>query len=109
MPRRQLVLMCEGEDGEGPSALGSVDSVIEELGVFNTAPDGSSRPSSVGTKVLYGPGFVVEVASGQKVVHQAILTVEDDELAWPVLARLCQATGWRMMDIETGQVFGGGG
>jgi len=97
--------MRPGEDGES-EPLGSAGEVAEALSRFNTAPDGSPGKSSMGTSFLYGPGFVIELASGQETVHQAILTVEDDELAWPVLSKLCDTTGWRMMDIETGQVFG---
>lgn len=84
--------------------LGSVADVIGSLAGFNTAPDGTTRSS--GTDVLHGPGFVVEIASGQDEVMQAMIVVNDEELAWPVLSRLCRGTGWKMTDMETGRSFG---
>ncbi len=105
--KRQLILVNpdpDAEPGDPMRPLGSYKKVYEVLGRFNTAVDGSER--STGTDVLYGPGFVVEVAQGLDDVSQAVIVVQDEETAWPVLSRLCRQTGWRMTDMETGRTFG---
>lgn len=106
--KRQLVVFRPSESGE-PGApnqsLGSEGEFIASLAPFNTAPDGSPL-RSVGTQILHGPGIAVEYADGQEEITQAILTVVDQDVAWPVLVRLCRSLGWKMQDIESGQVFG---
>ncbi|SRR5690606_10308942 len=96
-------------DPEDPSAgqgvLGSVRDLLAKLAPFNTAPDGAPR-GAVGTDVLYGPGFVVEYRSGDDEIRNAMLTVNDEDCAWPVLQRLCKTYGWKLQDLESGQVFG---
>ncbi|MBX3388207.1 MAG: hypothetical protein KF691_01985 [Phycisphaeraceae bacterium] len=93
------------QDGSnGP--MGTVKEVKEVLAHYNTAPDGSPRSASLGTEMLHGPGLVVELPVNQEEVTQALVTVIDDDIAWPVLSRLCKAAGWKMMDVETGRVFG---
>ena len=106
--KRQLILSMpdpEAEPGEiALLPLGRWGEVIERLGAFNTAGDGSSR--STGTEILHGPGYVVELAAGQEEVTQAMVIVHDEDLAWPVLSRLCRQTGWKMTDLESGRMFG---
>lgn len=120
--KRQIVLMKGGltgvaalSAGTRPSRpdsphqvgpLGTPKEVREILAQYNTAPDGSPRSSSLGTEVLHGPGLVVELATNTSEVQQALVTVTDDDIAWPVLSRLCKAAGWKMMDVESGRVFG---
>ena len=93
--------------GPAPTGpLGTVKEVRESLARFNTAGDGSSRSASLGTELLHGPGMIVELATAQDPVQQAMVTVTDDDIAWPVLSRLCKAAGWKMVDVETGRMFG---
>lgn len=94
----------DGPQSGGP--MGTIGEVKEVLARYNTAPDGSSRSASLGTEVLHGPGLIVELPTNQDEVTQALVTVIDDDIAWPVLSRLCKAAGWKMMDVETGRVFG---
>jgi len=84
--------------------MGSADEVFGKLALFNTAGDGSV--GSMGTVNLYGPGFVAQIASGVEQVNQILVSVTEQDTAWPVLSRLCRAFEWRLMDAETGQVFG---
>ena len=102
--RRQLVLVRPDANG-GMTPLGSVDEVAEALARFNTATDGSVA-RSLGTRVLYGPGFVVEIPTAQDTVNQALVNVKDEEIAWPVLSRMCRVLEWKMMDAATGRQFG---
>ncbi|RMH10351.1 MAG: hypothetical protein D6695_11615 [Planctomycetota bacterium] len=106
--KRQLALfrLNDPDDpGSGYASLGTVREFIDQLAPFNTAPDGSP-PRQTGTEVLHGPGIVIEYASNQDEVRQAILTVVDQDVAWPVLSRLCKTLCWKMQDLESGQVFG---
>jgi len=102
---RQLALIAPANDGDGACPLGSRRDFAQTLAGFNTASDGSTASADV----FFGPGFHVElprIADDDDVV-QALVTVVEEDMAWPVLARICNATGWRLLDTETGRTFGG--
>jgi hypothetical protein len=92
-----------GDSGLKP--LGTIAQVIAMLADFNTGPDGAPE-KSMGTKRLYGPGFVIELASSTDVVTQGMVSINDEDIALAVLFRMCRALKWRMTDIETGMSFG---
>lgn len=105
MPR-VLVLMNPADPadaGAGTRPLGSPAAFRAAVAPFNTAPDGSSP--ATGTEVLHGPGIVIELPLGQDEIRQATVTVIDQDCAWPLLRRLCRTLGWRMQDVDSGQVF----
>jgi hypothetical protein len=102
--RRQLVIIGP-EKGGSPAPLGSRGQVVECLSCFNTGPDGAVRENT-GTEFLYGPGMTVEIPTTSDQVNQAIATISDDEIALPVLMKMCKAHAWKLMDIESGRVFG---
>ena len=104
MPKRQLVLVKHADPNRELEALGTFEDVARLLADYNTAPDGS-KPTGA-TRSLYGPGMIVEVGTSQKLINQAMVTVIEEDVAWPVLSRLCRRLGWKMMDIESGRVFG---
>lgn len=94
--------------GGAPSAmspLGSLREVRARLAEYNTSPDGAP-PRTHGTEFLYGPGFSIEIATSSEPVMQGIITVTEDDIAMPVLFRLVRTLKWRMMDMESGRVFG---
>lgn len=97
--------MRQGAPGAMPP-LGSPAEFRAALAAFNTSPDGSP-PKAAGTEILYGPGMVVEMPTTVEVITQAIVTLQDEDIAWPVLTRLCKSLGWSMMDMETGRTFAG--
>lgn len=99
-----MILGAERAGAAGP--LGSARDVREILARANTAPDGSGKSTS-GLERLHGPGMVVEFSTSQDPVTQAVASLNDDDLALPVLFRLCKAQGWRLMDVESGRTFGG--
>jgi len=104
---RQLVLMKgSGTPGKSGGPLGSPQQVREAFASFNTAPDGGPSPSS-GLELLHGPGMTVELAaSGEKSeIQQVMITVTDDDIAWPVLSRACRMNQWTLVDLESGQAF----
>jgi hypothetical protein len=110
-----MVLLKQAGESDGSassgglSPLGSVREVVDLLSCFNTAPDSpgaASRAEASGVAVLYGPGLIVELPTGVDEVSQAMVTVTDEDFAWPVLWRLCSQNGWRMMDPDTGRTFG---
>ncbi|TVQ62004.1 MAG: hypothetical protein EA378_05935 [Phycisphaerales bacterium] len=103
--RRRLVL--QRPDPDNPPALlslGKPADVAEAMAPYNTAPDGGTK--SLGTLILYGPGITVELPTSAPQVNQAMVTVVDEESAWPVLSRMCKANDWKMIDPDTGRSFG---
>lgn len=107
MPIRQVILfkpIDPGMPAGGMSDLGSLGRVVASLEPFNIAPDGSIG-SALGTVTLHGPGLVVDLPSSTDELTQVMVTVVEDETAWPVLARMCRELGWKMMDTETGRTF----
>lgn len=103
--KRQIVLTRPDRSGSGMEPLGTAREVVAALAEFNTAPDGGPKRSA-GTDFLHGPGFVVEIPSFQDAVNQAIVVITDEDIAWPVLSRLCKRLGWQMVDLESGRTFG---
>lgn len=106
VPKRQVVLMKAGGKPGNSSPLGAPKEVAARLADFNTAPDGSGAGGTSGMVVLHGPGMVVEYPVALEEVNQAMVTLTDDSIAWPVLMRLCKKLGWCMMDMESGRMFG---
>ena len=84
--------------------LGTKRQILKTLADYNTAPDGSKEAMGV----AFGPGFHVELpwVDEKDDIQQAAITVADQDGAWPVLSRLFKNVGWRMMDIESGHIFG---
>ena len=106
MPKRQIVIVSSAPADEGLPPLGTMDEVAEALADFNTAADGSPRSASAGTVVLHGPGLVVELPMGLDRVTQGLVTLVDEDVAWPVLMKLVKSLPWKLLDLETGRSFG---
>jgi hypothetical protein len=105
--KRQLVLtrppIAKGDPTVVP--LGPRKEVMASLANFNLAPDGTK--SKTGMEVLWGPGMVMEWPASAVEVSQAMVSVSDDDIAWPVLQRLCKLLGLILVDLESGRSFGG--
>jgi hypothetical protein len=86
--------------------LGSLRTVLDALAAFNTAPDGSTRKLAA-MEVAHGPGMIVELPALAPQVTQAMVTLTDEDIAFPVLQKLCRANNWVMVDLESGRTFGG--
>lgn len=99
---RQVVLIPPESGGD--ATLGTKARFLDEIARFNIAPDGSAE--NVG--VAFGPGMRVELpfVGDKEPVSQALVTILEEDNAWPVLARLCHELNWRMMDPESGRTFG---
>lgn len=107
MPKKRRRLVLQKPDPDAPPALlslGKAESVADAMAPYNTAPDGSNK--SLGTLILYGPGITIELPTTAPDVRQAMVTVVDEESAWPVLSRMCKANGWKMIDPDSGIAFG---
>ena len=119
MSNRQIALINLLEEGSGDGAgssdvssasvldsvpLGTYGEVVESFSHFNTAPDGSNE--SMG--VLFGPGFTVQLpfVGHDDPVMQVLISIDEDESAWPVLTRICRNYDWKMLDPSTGRTFG---
>lgn len=106
------ILRTDEDEDDAPSVLNSIPlgthkQVIDALSIFNTAPDGSRDPESFG--VLHGPGFIVQMpmVGLDDPVSQIAVSVQEEEIAWPVLSRICKRLNWMMMDPGSGRTFGG--
>lgn len=104
MPRQ--IVLAGRSNGTTAEPLGARDAVLDQFARCNTAPDGSPADAQGGMSVLYGPGMIVELPRASESVAQALVTITDEDLAWPVLLRLCQRAQWSMVDLETGRRFG---
>ncbi len=104
---RQLVLFVQAppgaKTGKAPT-LGQRRDVIKALAAFNTAPDGSKDNS-----LAYGPGFIAQFPLGDPTdeIQQVLVGLNEEEISWPVLSRICKTLGWAMMDPDTGRTFTG--
>lgn len=107
--KKRILVLIKPKDPDDPAAgtlpLGRPKDLVEQLAGFNVQPDGSER-KALGTAVLHGPGFTVEYASSLDELNQAMVVVNDQDFAWPVLSRMCRKNGWKMQDTESGQMFG---
>lgn len=88
-------------------SLGSYKQVVRLLEQFNTAPDGSNAPESAG--LLFGPGITVQMpmVGPDDHVAQIVVSLNEEDMAFPVLMRICRTLGWKMMDPASGRTFGG--
>ncbi len=107
--KKRILVLIKPRDVEDPSAgnvsIGSPKEFVKALSGYNTAPDGSTS-ARLGTAVLHGPGFVVEYAMGHDELMQAMIVVNHQDFAWPVISKMCRENGWKMQDTESGQIFG---
>ncbi len=101
---RQLVLLPAPAETGDTDSLGARGRLLDELARYNTAPDGA--PENLG--VAFGPGFRVELpfVGDRDPVAQALITITEEDSAWPVLFRMCRERNWRLMDAQTGRTFG---
>ncbi len=115
MSRSRQILLVNLLEDDGPSeagspsvlnavSLGRSSEVVSLMAQFNTSPDGA--PETPG--VLYGPGIIAQLpmVGPDDPVNQVVVTLADEDIAWPVLIRVCKALGWKMMDPDTGRTFG---
>ena len=93
------------QGGEGLGTVWGVELATEMLADANISTDGA--PDTIG--VLYGPGIIVQMpmVGPDDPVAQVMVTLDEEDMAWPVLTRLCRRLGWKMLDPESGRTFGG--
>lgn len=84
--------------------LGTLSEVVDALAEFNTASDGSADSMNV----LHGPGMIVQLpfVGPRDDVAQLLVTLNEEDVAFPVLERICRTLRWKMMDPNTGRTFG---
>ncbi|MDP1660340.1 MAG: hypothetical protein Q8L55_00355 [Phycisphaerales bacterium] len=108
MAKRSVVILKSVDPGaevtEGLPPMGTTAEVLDQLARFNTAPDGAKpkNPDQIVT-TIYGPGMLVELAAQDDEVRQLMVTMTDEDFAFPVLTRACRVYKWTLMDPETGQ------
>ena len=94
------------DDGEGLPELGNCSEVQAILARYNTAADGSTRKdNTTSVTMLFGPGMYAELfADGPRApVTQIMVTMTDQDFAFPVLTRVAREQKWTLLDPESGQ------
>ena len=109
--KRTIVLINQPTPG-AMEPLAVLRDFLATVGRHNIAGDGSG-PTGLGVvpgmMLLFGPGCIFEVpGDGEPAteVMQAMVSVTDEDFAWPVLSRLCKEQNWKMMDPDSGRMFG---
>lgn len=111
MAKSKQLILIKPEPGAEPGTvgrmqpMGKVAAIAAQLVSYNTSGDGS-KGSALGTERLFGPGFTMQLPTTTDSVTQIMVSVSEQDTAWPVLSKICRAMGWRMQDMETGAVFG---
>jgi hypothetical protein len=107
VPRTRHIVIMKNVDPahaeEGMPTIGSLAEVRAVLDRYNTGTDGTDSPNALGSMVLYGPGMVLEILADGGPVRQIMVTMTDDDFAFPVLTRVCREQKWTLLDPETGQ------
>ncbi len=107
--KKRILVLTRPKNIDDPMAgnypLGTPKELNAALANFNTLPDSPIKPHQA-TAILYGPGYTVEYPQGHDSIMQAMVVVNNTDFAWPVLSKICQSTGWKMQDTESGQIFG---
>lgn len=98
MAKRQLVLAGPADaDADEQPTLGTRREVLASLSKFNTAPD---VPEG---ELLYGPGLTMQIPPGAEEISQLLVAVIEEDMAWSVLTRICRATHWQLLDLDSGR------
>lgn len=106
--RRQLALIKleDPDDRMSPTVpMGSRAEFESALEPFNTGSDGGADKGT-GSVTYYGPGLVIEIVPMDDIVRQALVYCQNEDFAFPILFRICRANGWKLQDMESGQMFG---
>lgn len=110
--------MSSGSGGSTMEPLGTLRAVARQLASYNIAPD-SSGPHGFGERMgvalFFGPGLVAEVPLSDEMtankgegpdVVLVLVSVTDEDFAFPVVMRLCRESKWKMMDPDSGRTLG---
>jgi|TARA_B110000116_G_C16688716_1_gene514187 hypothetical protein len=87
---------ADAESGER-KPLGKREDIIESLSHYNTMPE------TEGEDMLWGPGIRIELPPTEGDVHQMLLHLVEEEIAWYPIVRLARQFNWSVTDIETGR------
>lgn len=94
------------DDAEGMPALGTIEELAGIFGRYNTASDNGVRADgSLSGTMMHGPGMYLEIFSddARAPVRQVMVTMTDQDFAFPVLTRMAREQGWTLLDPESGQ------
>jgi len=98
MANRKLVILSRISDKDGALApLGTRKEVEGSLVKHNTSAE------RVGSDVLYGPGIELQLPPNQDPITQMLLTLTDEDIAWPVIIKLARDLQWKVHDPGSGR------
>lgn len=94
------------DEADGLPPLGTCAEVQTVMSRYNTAADGGpKKDSAIAVTILHGPGMYVEVYAddAKAPVKQMMVTMTDQDFAFPVLTRVAREQRWTLLDPDTGQ------
>ncbi len=97
---RQFVISARHRptDGTLPPIM-ERPALLEALAAINT------HPESVGSLRLYGPGVRIDLPD-EEAPCQLLLSLDDEDIAWPYLFRLAKRLPIRILNLETNEELG---
>ena len=104
MAKRKLLIVGYENNGNQPGEsvipLGDRRDILIILAQHNIAPD------MPGGEFLYGPGITIQIPlTGNRDINQLLCSLQDEDVAWPVLMKLIPDTNWALMDPDSGRVL----
>ena len=95
---KQFVIQSRtaGQDGQR-MPLGMRSEIVDSLSNFNTMAE------IEGGDTLWGPGIKIELPPEEDPIHQMLLYIIEEEIAWLPIVRLAKQFDWSVTDIETGR------
>ena len=85
------------KDSTERTSLGTRETILSSLAEYNTMPE------KEGDDMLWGPGIRIELPPTEGDVHQMLLHIVEEEIAWFPIVRLARQFNWSVTDIETGR------
>lgn len=105
MPKRNLLIIKIAE----PKSMDDHDQAMIPIGsrreIYKSLEDYNTFPDREGGEFLYGPGLTIQIPANDGEVTQMLVSLADEETAWPVLDRIRNAMGWNLMDPDSGRVL----
>ncbi|MDA1007424.1 MAG: hypothetical protein O2800_00270 [Planctomycetota bacterium] len=87
------------DDGSMPP-IGRRDELLSQFATINTYPE------SVGSDQLFAPGVTMELPSTDLEPTQILMSIDDEDIAWPYIMRLVKTIPVRILDVESGRELG---
>ncbi len=83
----------------------SLPPIMDRTALLDALAGINTHPESVGSLRLYGPGVRIDLPD-EDAPRQLLLTLDDEDIAWPYLFRLAKRLPVRILNLETNEELG---